>query len=157
MSDYDFEVIAAAETRPLRRALLHPGLAPEAVDYPGDTHPAVCHLGSLKDGVLVGIGTIHPQPIPAGGIPTAAWRVRDLAVEHGHRGRGIGALLLERLLEHASDHEGVVAWGAVRTTAAGFFTRCGFSAIDTPWSDPNEGDQQLMHSPIRPLHRSWGI
>ena len=156
MSDYDLETIQPAEARPLRRALLHPGLAPEAVDYPGDTHPSARHVGAFKDGVLVGIATIHPQPMP-GATRTGAWRIRDIAVDHGHRGRGVGALLLERLLEHASHHEGTVAWATVRASAFGFFERCGFLRSGAPTDDPQEGPQYLMHAGVRPLHRSWSL
>jgi GNAT superfamily N-acetyltransferase len=156
MSDYDLETIQPAEARPLRRALLHPGLAPEAVDYPGDTHPSARHVGAFKDGVLIGIATIHPQPMP-GATRTGAWRIRDIAIDHGHRGRGVGALLLERLLEHASQHEGVVVWATVRASAFGFFERCGFLRSGAPIDDPQEGPQYLMHAAVRPLHRSWAL
>ena len=151
-----FEPISAAEARPLRRGLLHPTVQPEGVDYPGDTHPAALHLGAFRDGTLIGIGTIHPQPMP-GATPTGAWRVRDVALEHGHRGQGIAAHLVARLLEHAWQHEGGVAWAAVRVGAQGFFARCGFSVMFSNFADPNEGDQVLMHTPIRGALRSWGI
>ena len=154
MSDYEIEVVEAAEARPLRRALLHPDLPLSAVDYPGDTHPSARHVGAFKDGVLVAIATIHPQPMP-GATRTGAWRIRDLAVEHGHRGRGVGALLLERLLEHASHNEGIVAWATVRASAYGFFERYGFLRSGAPIGDPQEGPQYLMHATITPLHRSW--
>jgi len=156
MSDYEIEVIEPAEARPLRRALLHPESAPEAVDHPGDTHPAARHVGAFKDGLLIGIATIHPQPMP-GATRTGAWRVRDVAVEHGHRGRGVGALLLERLLEHAAEHEGVVAWATVRVAAFGFFERYGFLRSGAPIDDPDDGPQYLMHAGVRPLHRSWNL
>lgn len=154
MSDYEIESIAAAEARPLRRALLYPGARPEAADHPGDTHPSALHLGAFKDGLLVGVATIHPQPMP-GATRTGAWRVVDVAVEHGHRGRGVGALLLERLLEHAARHEGVVVWASVRVGAFGYFERCGFARSGPPLDDPAEGPQYLMHAAVRPLHRSW--
>lgn len=156
MSDYEFATVEPAEVRPLRRALLHPELSVDAVMSLSDTHHAARHIGAFKDGVLVAIGTIHPQPMPAGN-PRGAWRIREVAVEHGHRGKGLGALLMERLLEHAADNQGTVAWATVRTTAAGFFERCGFQPIDAPFVDPQEGQQYLMHAPIRPLHRSWKL
>jgi len=156
VSDYEIEAIEAAEARPLRRALLYPNLPPTAVDYPGDTHPSAKHFGAFKDGLLVAIATIHPQPMP-GATRTGAWRVRDIAVEHGHRGRGVGPLLLEHLLEHAFHHEGAVAWATVRAAAFGFFERFGFARAGAPIDDPQEGPQYLMHAAIRPLHRSWSI
>lgn len=156
MTDYEIEVVDAAEVRPLRRALFYKDAALDAVDHPGDTHPSVCHVGAFKDGMLVGIGTIHPQPMP-GAIRTGAWRIVDLAVDHGHRGRGLGALLLERLLEHASGFEGAIAWATVRVGAFGFFERYGFARMGPPIDDPAEGPSYLVHATIRPLHRSWAI
>ena len=154
--DYTIETITAAEARPLRRALLHPGLALDATDYPGDADDLALHVGSFLEGVLVGIGTIHPQPLPADSR-AASWRVRDLAVEHGHRGRGLGALILGHLLEHAADHGGKTAWAAVRVGAVGFFEHRGFSGFDAPWADPNEGQQRLLISEVRPLVRDWKL
>lgn len=154
MSDYEIDVIEAAEARPLRRALLYGDRPVTDADHPGDTHPSARHLGAFKDGVLVGTATIHPQPMP-GATRMGAWRIRDIAVEHGHRGRGVGALLLERVLEHASHHEGAVAWATVRASAYGFFERYGFLRSGSPIDDPQEGPQYLMHATIRPLHRSW--
>jgi GNAT superfamily N-acetyltransferase len=156
MSDYEFAAVEAAEVRPLRRALLHPSLPLDAVMTLNDTHHAARHIGAFKDGVLVAIGTIHPAPMP-GGTPRNAWRLRDVAVEHGHRGKGLGALLVERLLEHANDNQGTVAWATVRKSAAGFFERCGFRRVDAPFVDPQEGPQYMMHTAIRPLTRPWGV
>lgn len=156
MSDYEIEDVDAAEVRPLRRVLLYRDAPLDAADHAGDEHPSARHVGAFKDGVLVGIATIHPQPMP-GAIRTGAWRVRDVAVDHGHRGRGVGALMLERLLEHAAGHEGAIAWATVRVGAYGFFERYGFARMGAPVDDPDEGPQYLMHAPIRPLHRSWAI
>jgi GNAT superfamily N-acetyltransferase len=156
MSDYTIEVIEVAEARPVRRALLHPTLPLDGVDYTGDSHPAALHIGAFRDGTLTGIASIHPQPMP-GGRRTGAWRLRDIAVEHGHRGRGVGALLLERLLEHAQGHEGAVAWGRIRMPAFGFFERFGFSRSGGPIDDPEQGPQYMMWAEIQPLSRDWGI
>lgn len=153
--DYTVERVSAAEARPLRRALLHPGLPLDATDYPGDADDLALHVGSLLDGVLIAIGTIHPQPLP--GDRAAAWRVRDLAVEHGQRGQGLGAMLLGHLLEHAADRGGSTVWAAVRLGAVGFFERHGFSSFDAPWVDPNEGQQRLLMSAVRPLVRDWKL
>ncbi len=156
MSDYELEEIPAAEARPLRRALLHPQADLDAVDYPGDDHPSALHMGVLRDGVLVAIGTAFPQPMPAG-PRNGAWRLVDIAVEHGHRGRGIGAMLLERLVEHAQGHEGTTAWARTRTAAFGFFDHFGFKRAGDPIDDPDEGPQYLVYLTIPPLVRSWEL
>ena len=143
MSDYELQRIEAAEARPLRRALLHPSLPLAAVDYQADSHPSALHVGAFKDWVLVGIATVHPQPMPSA-IRTGAWRIRDIAVEHGHRGRGVGAWMLERCLEHAATAEGQVAWCTARAGAYGFFEHVGFRRRGQPFELPGGGPHYLV-------------
>jgi GNAT superfamily N-acetyltransferase len=156
MSDYEIQRIDAAEARPLRRALLHPALPPAAVDYDADHHPAALHVGAFKDGVLVGVASLHPQAMP-GSHTTGAWRIRDIAVEHGHRGRGVGAWLLERCLEHASTNSGVIVWCTARVGSYGFFARMGFARSGLPIEDPTEGPQYTLYTDVPKLERSWKI
>lgn len=156
MSDYELQRIEAAEARPLRRALLHPSLPLAAVDYQADSHPSALHVGAFKDWVLVGIATVHPQPMPSA-IRTGAWRIRDIAVEHGHRGRGVGAWMLERCLEHAATAEGQVAWCTARAGAYGFFERLGFKRAGAAIDDPEDGPHYLLYRELGPVSRSWAI
>ena len=88
------------------------------------------------DGAVVGCGALH-----------VLWEdlaeVRTLAVDKVHRGKGIGDLLLRRLLQQAR-HIGV---GRVfcLTFEVGFFTRHGFEQIDgAPVS--HEVFEQLLES-----------
>ncbi|MEX0825348.1 MAG: GNAT family N-acetyltransferase [Acidimicrobiia bacterium] len=157
MSDYEIQRIEAAEARPLRRALLHPTQPPGAVDYEADHQPVALHVGAFKDGVLVGIASVHPQPMPGSHSTGAAWRVRDIAVEHGHRGRGVGAWMLERCLEHVSTNSGVIIWCTARVGAYGFFERMGFARSGPPIEDPAEGPQYTLYAEVPPLERSWKI
>ena len=73
------------------------------------------------DGVVVGCGALH-----------VLWEdlaeVRTLAVDKQHRGRGIGDLLLRRLLQQAR-HLGVARVFCL-TFEVDFFSRHGFAEID---------------------------
>ena len=73
------------------------------------------------DGVVVGCGALH-----------VLWEdlaeVRTLAVDHNYRGRGIGDLLLRRLLQQAR-HLGVARVFCL-TFEVEFFSRHGFAEID---------------------------
>jgi amino-acid N-acetyltransferase len=73
------------------------------------------------DGAVVGCGALH-----------VLWEdlaeVRTLAVDHNHRGRGIGDLLLRRLLQQAR-HLGVARVFCL-TFEVEFFSRHGFAEID---------------------------
>jgi len=156
VSDYEIQLIEPAEARPLRRALLHPALPPAAVDYEADTDPSARHIGAFKDGVLVGIATIHPQSMPSM-TRTGAWRLRDIAVDHGHRGRGVGAWLVERCLEHASATGGSVAWCTARVGAYGFLEHLGFRRAGAPIDDAQDGPQYLMSAELGPVEKSWKL
>jgi len=156
VSEYEVMAIEPAEARPLRRALLHPALPIEAVDYATDSHPSARHVGAFKDGVLVGIATIHPQPMPSG-TRDGAWRLRDVAVEHGHRGRGIGAWMVERCLEHATAGGGSVAWCAARPAAVGFFDHLGFRRVGEPMDESDEGPEYVLSVELGPIDRDWRI
>src|SRR5690606_41849121 len=83
--------ITAAETRPLRAAVLRPGQPPEALVYAGDEHPQALHVGAFEDGRLVGIATVAPEPPPEAyrdAIPGAALRLRGMATIPEARGGG---------------------------------------------------------------------
>lgn len=145
MPVYDLRPIDAARALDLRRALL-----PGSEALPDDEHTDRRHVGVFKGEVLVGIGATLPQPMP-GGRHDGAWRVRGLAVEHGHRGRGLGTLLLQDLFDHATSLGGTLAWALVPPEAAGFFVRHRF---DGPAIDDRV---RLMSVAIRPSTRSWAI
>lgn len=147
MSDYEIRTVTAAGVRSLRLALVG---EPE-VD--GDGLPEACHLGAYRDEVLVGVGSIHPESMPAG-YRDGAWRVHGLGVEHGHRGIGVGALLLERLLEHAAGHDPQAAWCVAPAGVYGFFERFGFRRTGEPL-EGSSGPQYLLYTPLGPLRRSW--
>jgi GNAT superfamily N-acetyltransferase len=156
VTEYEIQRIEAAEARPLRRALLYPALPPGAVDYEADRHPSALHVGAFKDGVLVGVASVHPQPMP-GSHSAGSWRIRDIGVEHGHRGRGVGAWIVERCLEHVSTNAGVIIWCTARVGAFGFFEHMGFARSGPPIEDPTEGPQYTLYAEVPPLERSWKI
>ena len=73
-----------------------------------------------------------------------AWRVLGLAIDHGHRGRGLGGMLLERCLDHAGASQARLVWGTVPAAAAGFFRRFGFRPHGQPFETAEGGPQYLM-------------
>ena len=88
------------------------------------------------DGVVVGCGALH-----------VLWEdlaeVRTLAVDQSHRGRGIGDLLLRRLLQQAR-HLGVARVFCL-TFEVEFFSRHGFAEIDGA-PVPHDVFEQLLES-----------
>jgi predicted N-acetyltransferase YhbS len=149
MSDYQISAAEASDVQPLRRSLLgHDSVI-------GDGDSTALHTTAVRDGQIVGVASIHPEPMPTG-FGEHAWRLHGLAVEHGHRGYGVGALLIERCLEHAAEQSGRAVWSRVPVGAFGFFDRYGFARTGDPSTGTN-GPEYLVYAEIGPLRRSWAI
>jgi len=153
LSNYDIRIVAVADVLELRGALLaHPAGSPSIT---GDDHPSSCHVAARRNEIPVGIGSIYSEPTPDGN-PTATWKLHGVAVDHGHRGMGVGALVVERCLEHAAAHGANVVWCTAPAGAFGFFERCGFRRTGDP-VDHRGGPQYKLFAEIGPLRRSWSI
>jgi GNAT superfamily N-acetyltransferase len=121
--------IRAADARPIRHAVLRPHQQPHEIVFEGDDAPDTLHVGAFEEGRLVGIATVVRQaPEDEDGDEAGSWRVRGMATVPDVRGRGYGAALLERCLEHARAHGGTWVWCNARVGAAGFYRRLGFDA-----------------------------
>jgi N-acetylglutamate synthase-like GNAT family acetyltransferase len=91
------------------------------------------HLLAELDGQIVGIGRIHP-------LADGAWQIRYMAVREEWRGKGIGAAILNGLLDHVRGQgAGRVVLNA-REGAAGFYQGRGFEVA---------GEGPLMFGEIR--------
>ena len=127
MNDATFHIrrIDAAETRPLRHAILRPNQPFEATVYPLDDQPESGHFGAFLENRLVGVASVFHEARPGDGDPRA-WRLRGMATYEEHRGQGIGSALMQACLGHIRNHGGATLWFNARTTAAGFYRRFGF-------------------------------
>jgi len=143
MAEFEVRAIDAETVRPLRRALLRPHQKVEELVYVGDDHSEALHVGGFRHGRMVGIATIMPRPMP-GRPERAAWQVRGMAVDHGHRGYGLGGLLLKACLEHAAAHGGRLAWCNARAGSFGFYERYGFRRDGDPFELPEIGPHYRM-------------
>ncbi len=89
--------------------------------------PGECLLGAFEGGRMIGIGGLTIDPyLPAGD----AGRLRRLYVAPSARRRGIGAALVDALLQHASGQFRLVRLTTDTKAGAGFYLRCGFFQVD---------------------------
>jgi ribosomal protein S18 acetylase RimI-like enzyme len=102
-----------------------------------------CYAALDASGVLVGCGTIMPESPPFA-PDEPGWRIRSMAVEPEMRGRGIGAAVLEALLEHAARHGGGKVWCNARTPALGLYRRAGFVAVRDEFEIADIGPHFVM-------------
>ena len=142
MAEYELLTIGVIEARPLRRALLAP-VGQAADEFHGDDDSDALHVGGFRGDHLVGVASLVRERLPAS-ADDRAWRVLGLAIDHGHRGRGLGGMLLERCLDHAGASQARLVWGTVPAAAAGFFRRFGFRPHGQPFETPEGGPQYLM-------------
>lgn len=138
----ELRAVDAATTRPLRREVLRPHQAAETIVYDAEDAPSTLHVGAFLDGELVGTATIHAD---GPGIH----RLRGMAVREGFRDRGIGALLLQRCVEHATGLGGQRIWCNARTAAARFYSRHGFVEVGETFDLPDIGPHVRMERPLR--------
>ncbi|HSG78299.1 MAG TPA: GNAT family N-acetyltransferase [Acidimicrobiia bacterium] len=133
MSEYDIRAVEAAAAQGLRHAVLDPRASTDRFQDVGDEAPSTLHLGGFRGEHLAGVASIarRRSPDETGGD---AWRLHGVAIEHGHRGWGLGAQLLERCLEHAAVHQARLVWCDTPAGTFGFFERFGFHRVGDPFT-----------------------
>lgn len=139
--------ISAAETRPLRADILRPGQPPESLVYPGDDAPDSFHAGAFLGGVLVGIASVYPEPLPIDLpdlAPNSAFRLRGMATRPELQGQGLGRAVLEGCLTHVRDAGAEVLWCNARTGALGFYRRLGFETVGDKFEIEGIGPHYVM-------------
>jgi GNAT superfamily N-acetyltransferase len=142
------EVVDHAVTAPLRRAVLRPHQSIEEMTSSVHDAAGAVHVAAWRAGDVVGAGSIRPEPPPWEPAVGGAWRVRGMATAPGHRGEGIGALVLDALLGHAVDAGASIVWCSARIPARAFYERAGFAATGEPWVDPDIGPHVHMWRPL---------
>lgn len=125
VSDNEVRTITAAETRPLRHAVLRPGQSFEQTVYSRDDHPETVHLGGFDGSRLVAIASLYREARPHRS-GRSAWRLRGMATEPDVRGRGFATSLLAESVAHVARSGGGELWCNARVAALGFYQRCGF-------------------------------
>ncbi len=124
MSAPEVRAITAAETRPLRHAVLRPGQSFQQTVYSRDDHPETVHLGGFAGDRLVSIASLYREARPH--RPTrAAWRLRGMATDPEVRGQGFATAVLDVSVAHVAAGGGGELWCNARVPALGFYLRSG--------------------------------
>lgn len=139
--------VSARAVRPLRAAILRPGQAPEELVYPGDDDPRSRHLAVHLEGQLVGIASVMADGYPPD-PREGDWRIRGMAVEQAHRGRGIGSALLEASEAHARSRGAMRLWCNARVDARNLYGYAGMAVEGEEFTIPGIGRHLLMSKPL---------
>ncbi len=127
--------------RPLRAAVLRPGLPPAASVYPQDDRPDTLHLAAYdRTGAVVGCATVFPEPLD--GVP--GWRLRGMATASAVRSRGVGSALLERTFAELAARSAPMLWCNARTPAVAFYRRAGFETVGEQFDSAPAGPHYRM-------------
>jgi predicted GNAT family N-acyltransferase len=139
------EQVGFERVRPLRAAVLRPGLPVELAHYEQDEMSTTVHLAAL-DGAdeVVACSTWSPEPWD--GRP--GWRLRGMATADSVRGQGVGGLLVEAGLEVGVAVGAEVAWCNARTGALGFYRRFGFEPVGEEFHVQHAGPHYRMWRPL---------
>jgi GNAT superfamily N-acetyltransferase len=139
-------LVPVEEIRPLRAAVLRPGLPAQSAVWPGDDDPAALHLAAgspdgpdgLAGPAVVGVVSLLPAAYPGpgggdgdrtgGGPPPGApgYQLRGMAVAPEAQGGGVGGVLLRAVLAELGARGVPLVWCNARLAAARFYERGGF-------------------------------
>lgn len=128
MDRHDIRSISAAETRPLRQAVLRPHQRIAELVYTADDDPETLHVGAFHEGRLVGIATVLRQPCPRAAF-VEPWQLEGVATMPEVRGLGYGRAILTRCIAYVAGRGGATLWCNGRTSATGFYVALGFRTI----------------------------
>lgn len=142
MTEMELRSLPPAETRALRREVLRPYLPVEELA----THePAgAVAFGVFGDGELIAVGLVGPEGEPGD------WRVRGMATRPDARGRGAGTLILNALVQHATDHGATRIWCNARVRALALYQRAGFVIASDLFEPPDIGPHYRMELLLAP-------
>lgn len=133
--------VDANTVRPMRRAVLRPYEAEEAVHYATDA--VAEHLAAYEaDGHLVGVATVFAEEHPETGEP--GWRLRGMGVAADARGTGCGGWLLAAVVDHVARSGGHLLWCNARVSALGFYQRYGFTVESDVFFVVGGGEHRRM-------------
>jgi GNAT superfamily N-acetyltransferase len=126
--------IGLEQTRALRHRVLRP-------------HQRIDELVAHESPGAFAVGAFEGDDLVAVGFVTAdgdRWRVRGMATEPEHRGRGAGARVLQALVAHAFAEGAAVVWANVRTPARSLYERAGFVVVSDEFVLDDIGPHVVM-------------
>jgi GNAT superfamily N-acetyltransferase len=137
--------ITAAETHPLRLAVLRFDTPTKEVAFPEDEWPGSWHLGLRVDDRLVATSSWVPRVHD----DRHAVQLRGMATDRSLQGTGLGGVLLEEGCRRAAGEGFQLVWARARDAALAFYLRHGFMVEGEGFID--ETTQLPHHLVVREL------
>lgn len=139
----EIRAITAADTLPLRMAVLRPNRPASASLFPGDDAPSTRHLGAVQAGKIFGIASLFRagmEDFP--GRP--AIQLRGMVTAPEFRGAGLGRALVFVCIDFARDNGAEILWCNARTSALGFYQKVNFEIVGGEFEIPDVGPHFRM-------------
>lgn len=122
----------------LRVRVLRRGTPVAHAHYAEDDDPATVHLAVLDDGAVVATSSWIPRPFPHDAAASAV-QLKGMAVDDSLQRTGVGRMLLNAGLEHASSLGAELVWARARDSALPFYDTCGFDTVGDAFMDEITG------------------
>ncbi|MCB9898720.1 MAG: GNAT family N-acetyltransferase [Planctomycetes bacterium] len=122
-------LVKAADCRPLRAEVLHPGRDAAACVYDDDDDERTLHFAVKKGKRVLGVLTLRHDE--RDGLGSEVWRVWGVAVSGSARRQGLGRQLLLAAMAVAERRGGGV-WCQAPDESSAFFEAHGFRALRPP-------------------------
>jgi GNAT superfamily N-acetyltransferase len=143
--------VTAAQTFPLRQRVLRPHDTVDELSFPDEDNADTAHVAAVDHGTVIGAACVRRETVPWTTAPSqTAWRLRGMATADGRRSQGIGAAVLNAVLEHVACHGGGLVWCNARLGAVAFYERGGFVTRGERWDDPTIGPHIAMQRLVEP-------
>jgi GNAT superfamily N-acetyltransferase len=142
------EQVSAARTHPLRNRILRPHQTLEEMAWPGDDDAESAHFAAVDGDEVIGTASVLRETPPWASEPASTWRLRGMATAEDRRRCGVGAALLDAVMQHVRSHGGGLVWCNARTPAVRFYEHAGFVSRGEGWVDPVAGPHIAMWRPV---------
>ena len=139
----DVRQITAAETVPLRHAVLRPGRPVETALFSGDDLASTTHFGAFRNGQLLCVASLFEAQLPdEPGV--AAIQLRGMATATEAQRTGLGRALVLDCVGFARERGARLLWCNARVYACGFYSKLGFEIVGKEFDIPDVGPHYRM-------------
>jgi predicted GNAT family N-acyltransferase len=139
--------ITAAETVPLRHAVLRPGRSVETARFLGDDDETTKHFGAFRNGQLLCIASLFQAELPEEpGIP--GLQLRGMATDCTAQGTGLGRALVLACADFTRKQGAQLLWCNARISASVFYSKLGFEIVGSEFHIPDVGPHYRMKLPL---------
>jgi GNAT superfamily N-acetyltransferase len=146
--DVRVERVAAEVGLPLRQRVLRPHQTIDELRAPTDDDPDTGTYVAVAGADVVCTASVRREAPPWAPEDSSAWRLRGMATDADWRGRGIGARVLDTIVQHVRDRGGGRLWCTARVPAVGFYTRAGFRTRGEEFVEPMIGPHIAMEREV---------